>query len=84
MKMKPVRRLLAAMFAALLASPAMAEKVLDTDVVVIGAGAAGTAASFAGAEAGAKVIVLEKQATTGGTASSPKASSPLKARCSAR
>lgn len=67
MKMKPVRRLLAAMFAALLATPAMAEKVIDTDVVVIGAGAAGTAASFAAAEAGAKVVVLEKQATTGGT-----------------
>ncbi len=39
----------------------------DADVVVIGAGAAGTAASWAAAEKGLKVVTLEKQAVYGGT-----------------
>lgn len=46
---------------------AQAEKTLETDIVVVGAGASGTAASLAAAEQGAKVVLLEKQAVTGGT-----------------
>jgi fumarate reductase flavoprotein subunit len=42
---------------------------LKTDVVVIAAGAAGLPASLAAAQSGAKVIVFEKGATTGGTGS---------------
>ncbi|NDL62081.1 FAD-dependent oxidoreductase [Acerihabitans arboris] len=38
-----------------------------TDVVIIGAGAAGTAAAMAAAEKGVNVVILEKQATVGGT-----------------
>lgn len=60
-------RALAALVAAAFALPAWADKQLTTDVVVIGAGAAGTAAGFAAAEQGAKVIMLEKQPKTGGT-----------------
>jgi len=40
---------------------------LTTDVVVIGAGGAGLAAAASAHENGAKVIVLEKQATVGGS-----------------
>jgi fumarate reductase flavoprotein subunit len=40
---------------------------LETDIVVIGGGVAGLAASLAGAEGGAKVTLLEKNAKTGGT-----------------
>ena len=48
--------------------PAFAADVnYDTDIVVIGAGAAGTAASWAAAEKGLNVITLEKQAIYGGT-----------------
>ena len=39
---------------------------LDTDIVVVGGGPAGLAASIAAAEMGAGVIVLEKASTTGG------------------
>ena len=47
---------------------AMAKDIAMTaDVVVIGAGTAGTAAALAAAETGAKVITLEKKATVGGT-----------------
>ena len=42
---------------------------LKADVVVIAAGAAGLPASIAAAQSGAKVIVFEKGATTGGTGS---------------
>ena len=41
---------------------------LEADVVVIGGGASGLAASIGAAEGGASVIVLEKRMTTGGTA----------------
>ncbi|WP_289184296.1 FAD-dependent oxidoreductase [uncultured Parasutterella sp.] len=44
-----------------------ADKVLNADIVVVGQGAAGTAAAFAAAEKGAKVIGLEKKAIAGGT-----------------
>jgi fumarate reductase flavoprotein subunit len=40
---------------------------LTTDVVVIGAGGAGSAAAVTAAEAGAKVVLLEKNANPGGT-----------------
>ena len=40
---------------------------IEADVVVIAGGASGLAASIAAAEGGAKVIVLEKRSTTGGT-----------------
>jgi succinate dehydrogenase/fumarate reductase flavoprotein subunit len=39
----------------------------ETDVVVIGTGAAGLTAAIAAAEAGARVIVLEKSGLVGGT-----------------
>jgi fumarate reductase flavoprotein subunit len=42
-------------------------KQLEADVVVIAGGAAGLAAAVAAAERGAKVTVLEKGSTTGGT-----------------
>lgn len=44
-----------------------AEIKLSADVVVIGAGASGTAATMAAAEQGAKVILLEKLPAVGGT-----------------
>ena len=40
----------------------------EADVIVIGAGGAGLTAAISAAEAGASVIVLESQATAGGTA----------------
>ncbi|MBN1366482.1 MAG: FAD-dependent oxidoreductase [Dehalococcoidales bacterium] len=43
-------------------------KQLNTDVAIVAAGPAGLAAAITAAERGAKVIVLEKSATTGGTA----------------
>ena len=42
-------------------------KELSTDIVVIGAGGAGMSAAVTSAEAGAKVILLEKTAIPGGT-----------------
>ena len=41
-------------------------KDLDTDIVVVGAGGAGLAATLAAAEEGANVVLLEKQKTPGG------------------
>lgn len=46
-----------------------AEQQLSADVVVVGAGGAGMAATVKAAESGAKVIVLEKNAFVGGGAS---------------
>ena len=46
---------------------AKTETELTTDVVVVGAGGAGLAAAASAHENGAKVIVLEKQATVGGS-----------------
>ncbi len=45
----------------------MNAKSNETDVVVIGSGVAGLAAAVSAAEAGAKVIVFEKQRSLGGT-----------------
>ena len=42
------------------------ERVIDTDVVVIGAGAAGLSAAIEAQNAGANVVILEKQGVTGG------------------
>ncbi|UGA51840.1 MULTISPECIES: FAD-dependent oxidoreductase [Dickeya] len=47
------------------AKPAAIPK--SADVVIIGAGAAGTAATMAAAEKGASVVLLEKQGVVGGT-----------------
>ena len=58
---------LAVIFASSMALSASADQSISTDVVVVGAGAAGTAASYAAAEKGVKVVMLEKQAKTGGT-----------------
>jgi succinate dehydrogenase/fumarate reductase flavoprotein subunit len=44
-----------------------AEKVLTTDVVVVGAGGTGLAAAASAHDNGAEVIVLEKLAFTGGS-----------------
>ncbi|MBR0074431.1 MAG: flavocytochrome c [Synergistaceae bacterium] len=42
------------------------EKTIETDIAVIGAGGAGMVAAITAADAGKKVIILEKQAMTGG------------------
>ena len=43
------------------------ETIIDTDVVVVGAGGTGLAAAASAFEQGAKVVVLEKLAATGGS-----------------
>mgnify|MGYP000992875862 CR=1 FL=1 len=48
------------------APAAMKEEKLEADVVVIGAGGAGMTAAIEAAKAGKKVILLEKEALTGG------------------
>ena len=45
-----------------------AEKSIHTDVLVVGSGAVGVAASIEAREAGAEVIVLEKEDHLGGAA----------------
>ncbi len=62
-----VKTALALTLSAVLLPLHAAEKTYDADIVVIGAGAAGTAAAWAAAEKGFKVIELEKQAVFGGT-----------------
>ncbi|MDR2400827.1 MAG: FAD-dependent oxidoreductase [Deferribacteraceae bacterium] len=44
-----------------------ADKTMNTDVVVVGAGAGGTSAAFAAVDAGLKVILLEKMPALGGS-----------------
>ena len=43
-----------------------AEKVFETDVAIVGAGGAGMVAAITAADAGKKVILIEKQAMVGG------------------
>ena len=64
--MKAVFQLTAAMAAACVAFPAMADRVLDADVVVVGGGAGGSVAAASAQEAGLKTVLLEKNAFTGG------------------
>jgi fumarate reductase flavoprotein subunit len=45
----------------------MVEKQWETDIVVVGSGAAGLAAAIAAAEEGARVALFEKQPSLGGT-----------------
>jgi len=52
------------------AAPAAAEKIaqtLDTDVLVVGSGVAGLSAAIAAKEAGADVVIIEKQDVMGGS-----------------
>ena len=42
------------------------DKTYDTDIVIVGAGGAGMVAAITAADAGKKVILIEKQAMTGG------------------
>lgn len=67
--MSPIKTLVAAVaMAACAGTSAWAANIdMRTDVVIIGAGTAGTAAALAAAETGAQVITLEKNATVGGT-----------------
>ncbi len=67
MKKTMINTALALALSALSLSAAAADKTYNADIVVIGAGAAGTAASWAAAEKGLKVVTLEKQAVFGGT-----------------
>lgn len=72
-----------AVLAAFSSLPYAAEKDITTDVVVVGQGAAGTAAAFAAAEQGAKVIGIEKKGMVGEQVISPKVFSLSAPRCSA-
>ena len=51
----------------IMAVPAKAEPAESVDIVVVGAGASGISTALAAAEAGAKVMVLEKMPFIGGT-----------------
>lgn len=68
--MKIMKRILLLAVASIMwfmATAAHAQKNIEADIVVVGAGASGTAAALASAEQGAKVILLEKMAYAGGT-----------------
>ncbi|NTW98570.1 MAG: FAD-binding protein [Geobacteraceae bacterium] len=68
--MREIRSIATALIAILaFAAPALADKELDTDVVIVGAGTSGLAAGVQALQGGAKVIILEKQAKVGGTGS---------------
>lgn len=64
---KFLRTLTAVAVSAAMAPAFAADATYNADVVVIGAGAAGTAAGWAAAEKGLKVVTLEKQGMVGGT-----------------
>lgn len=66
-RVRGMAMVLVALFA--FAAPALAEKEMNTDVVVVGAGTSGLAAAVQALQLGAKVVVLEKQAKVGGTGS---------------
>ncbi|MDO5531960.1 FAD-dependent oxidoreductase [Sutterella sp.] len=67
--MKTSFKLAAAAAAVMFAmNPALAaDQTYESDIVVIGAGASGSAAAWAAAEKGLKVVTLEKSAMVGGT-----------------
>jgi fumarate reductase flavoprotein subunit len=66
--MKRFSSIAAALIAvATFAVPAFADKQMETDLVVVGAGTSGLASAVQATQGGAKVIVLEKQAKAGGT-----------------
>lgn len=56
-----------ALFVIVCALPAFAEKIMNTDVAVVGGGLSGLTAATQALQLGAKVIVLEKQPKVGGT-----------------
>ena len=57
-QMKAVVQFTAVMAAACMAFPAMADRVIDADVVVVGGGAGGTVAAASAPEAGLKTVLL--------------------------
>lgn len=72
-----------AVLAAFSSLPYAAEKDITTDVVVVGQGAAGTAAAFAAAEQGLKSSALKRKAWSAEQVISPKVFSLSAPRCSA-
>ncbi|MCI6529912.1 MAG: FAD-dependent oxidoreductase [Mesosutterella sp.] len=64
--MKLLRTLSVMTVAMAFAFPAVADRVLNADVVVVGAGASGTVAAASAQEAGLKTVLLEKNAFAGG------------------
>ncbi len=56
-----------AQFSVAPAKPAMSDKTVDADVVVIGGGMAGISAAIEAAKAGAHVVLVEQQSFLGGT-----------------
>ncbi len=54
------------------ASDLTPDEIIDADVVVMGCGATGMCAALTAAEAGAKVVVLEKQGHIGGNCAYPE------------
>ncbi len=59
---------LAAVKAVKIAPSALTPQALETDIIVVGAGAAGQAAAIRASELGKKVVLVEKQRFTGGAA----------------
>ena len=64
--MKLIRSISVVTLAMAMALPAMADRVLNADVVIVGAGAGGTVAAASAQEAGLKTVLLEKNAFAGG------------------
>ena len=60
------KQLCAAAVCAAFALPAWADKVYETDLVVVGAGTSGTVAAVSAVEGGLKVVMLEKNLFAGG------------------
>lgn len=62
-----MKKTLVALFVTGYVGIAFADQVVDTDIVVVGAGGAGFSAAVAAAEAGAKnIVLLEKNPVVGG------------------
>lgn len=82
--MKQFAMTAAAAAAVMMMNPAFAaDAAYEADLCVIGAGASGTAAAWAAAEKGMKVITLESLVFRAAPANIPKASLPLRVLCSA-